>query len=62
MRMKRVGCPNHNLTHATRVKPSDSPTATTVRRPIIYQAGIASTWSQAAVEGAETHYICMKKI
>jgi hypothetical protein len=25
-----------------------------------YQAGVASLWPLATVEGAETHYICMK--
>jgi hypothetical protein len=29
-------------------------------RPSIQQAGIASLWPLATVEGADTHYICMK--
>jgi hypothetical protein len=44
----------------TSEKPRESPTSTEAVRPCIYQAGIASLWPLAAVEGAETHYIWMK--
>jgi hypothetical protein len=58
-----VGCRNHTLTLTlplpTSEKPSVSPTAALTVRPSIYQAGIASFLPQAAVEGAETHYICI---
>jgi hypothetical protein len=55
------GCHNHNLTLATSEKPSVSPTAALTVRPSIYQAVVASLWSLAAVEVAETLYICITK-
>ena len=46
----------------TSEKPRESPTTATVTvRPSIYQAGIASIWLLATVEGAETHHIYMQK-
>ena len=59
----RVGCRNHNRTPATSYKKCRTHTlsycALTVR-PGICQAGIASIWPLATVEGAETFYMCMK--
>ena len=61
--MKWMGCPHHNLQHDTSEKPRESPTsycATTVTvRPSTYQAGVASFWPSATVEGAETPCMCM---
>jgi hypothetical protein len=62
MSMKCVGGLNHNLQHGPSEKPSDSPTATLTVKPSIYQARVAPSWPGAAVERAETHYICMKQI
>jgi hypothetical protein len=66
MSLKWVGCFNHFPTHATSEseKPRESPTSTDTDteavRPSIYQAGIACLWPLAAIEGAKTHYICIK--
>jgi hypothetical protein len=62
--MKCMQCPNHNVQHDPSENPSDSPTTATETslRPSIYQCGVASLWSLAAVEGTETHYIYMKMI
>jgi hypothetical protein len=55
--MKWVRCSYHNLQHIASEKPRELPTATVT----IYQDKAASSWPAAAVEGAETHNICMKK-
>jgi hypothetical protein len=119
--MKWVGCLNHNLTYATSVEPTHSPSSSSMTqhkiyqaglaydhwpqykvlnhiiyvwqslmwvwsgwwgaaiiiqnllqvvrswgqvlsvRPSIYQAGLASLWSLATVDGAETLYKCITK-
>ena len=58
--MKGMGGLNHNLQHE---KPQETHLLTLGTedvRPSIQQAGIASLWPLATVEGADTHYICMK--
>ena len=59
--MKCVGCINYNLQHITCEKPRESPIATLTVNPSI-QVGVASIWSLATVERAETQYICMNSI
>jgi hypothetical protein len=62
--MKQLECSNHSsLLLDPSEKPSESPTATieTVRLSI-YQVGLASSRSLAAVEGAKALYTCMIRI
>jgi hypothetical protein len=62
MSMKWVRCLNHNLQHDPSEKLSEFPTAAKAAlRPSISGWGCI-LMTTATVEGAETHYICMRKI
>ena len=61
MSMKWVRCSYHNLQYIASEKPRELPTSTLTVRPSISGWGCI-LMTTATVEGAETHYICMRKI